>query len=277
MMTHTLRAALGAALFLAGSLATTAQAVEWSAGVGVASLSYPVYRGASERSVLSLPVPLVSVRSENWRLGRDGAQLQLPGLRNLRVRLSANGSLPVDSDESSARAGMPDLDPSFELGPAIMLPILLSPQLEVRPELLIRAVIATDLRRFDAIGWVAQPRLTTTFRQHRPTQSSEWSLSLGPVLGSRRYHDYFYSVAPRFATPERAAYDATGGYGGWRSSASFAWQRGRLGLFIFAAHDALHGANFADSPLVQERNYVLAGLAISWRLAKSVGWDSSLE
>lgn len=271
-MTHPFRAARGAALFFALLLPLPASAVEWMVGGGLATLSYPAYRGAEQRKLLAVPVPIVSLRSEYWELGRNGAQLDLPGLHNLRIRLSASGSLPVDSDEASARDGMPDLDPSLELGPALTLPLQLGPRLELRPELLTRAVLATDLRSVSAIGWVIQPRLTTTWRPRAPRL--EWRLSLGPVYGTRRYHQYFYSVAPRFATPQRAAYEAHSGYGGWRSSTSISWQHGRLGLGTFLSYDGLGGAVFADSPLVLDRGYLIGGLFLSWRLAGSAGWDA---
>ncbi len=45
---------------------------------------------------------------------------------------------------------------------------------------------------------------------------ANWDLSLGvgPIFASDRYQDYFYSVAPEFATPRRPAYDADRDYSG---------------------------------------------------------------
>ena len=46
------------------------------------------------------------------------------------------------------------------------------------------------------------------------------SLNLGPMWASEDYHDYYYSVAPAFATTSRPAYQARAGYSGFMGKIS---------------------------------------------------------
>jgi len=67
------------------------------------------------------------------------------------------------------------------------------------------------------------PRAGIGFPQHENRYVRDfiggWKLGalIGPHFGNQRQHQYFYGVAPEFATPERPAYDAPGGYSGWRA------------------------------------------------------------
>ena len=80
----------------------------------------------------------------------------------------------------------------------------------------------------------------------------------GPLFADQRYHQYFYGVAPEFATAGRPAYEAPGGYAGWRATTAFSRR-----------YDNLHGAQFAPSPLVRKETTVTAGFGISWIFATS--------
>jgi len=95
-------------------------------------------------------------------------------------------------------------------------------------------------------------------------------LLAGPLFADRRYHEYFYGVAPEFATATRPAYEAPGGYAGWRATAAFSRRFGTSAWFgAFLRYDDLHGAVFADSPLVRRQSTVTAGFGISWIFATS--------
>ena len=101
--------------------------------------------------------------------------------------------------------------------------------------------------------------------------AGQWNLGLlaGPLYADRRYHAHFYGVAPGYATASRAAYDAPGGYAGWRATAAFSRRLGNAWLGGFVRYDDLHGAAFAASPLVRRENAVTAGFGVSWIFAVS--------
>jgi outer membrane scaffolding protein for murein synthesis (MipA/OmpV family) len=94
-------------------------------------------------------------------------------------------------------------------------------------------------------------------------------LLAGPLFADQRYHQYFYGVAPEFATAGRPAYQAPGGYAGWRATTAFSRRFGNAWLGAFVRYDNLHGALFAPSPLVRKETTVTAGFGISWIFATS--------
>ena len=101
--------------------------------------------------------------------------------------------------------------------------------------------------------------------------AGRWNLGalVGPLYADRQYHEYFYGVAPAFATATRPAYDAPGGYAGWRATTSIAGRLGNFWLGGFVRYDDLHGAVFAPSPLVRRENSLTAGFGVSWIFAVS--------
>jgi outer membrane scaffolding protein for murein synthesis (MipA/OmpV family) len=100
-----------------------------------------------------------------------------------------------------------------------------------------------------------------------------WDLGLlaGPMFGSERNHEYFYSVAPQYATADRPAFDAKAGYAGSQFLISLSKRYPRYWLGAFARWDSLKGAAFADSPLVRTENYfaVGIGIGIAWIFRES--------
>jgi hypothetical protein len=89
------------------------------------------------------------------------------------------------------------------------------------------------------------------------------------VFGDRRQHEYFYAVAPQFATPQRPAYEAPGAYAALFSIAAVSRRYNGYWIGAFLRADTLRGAVFADSPLVRRSSYVAAGVALSWILGES--------
>ena len=65
------------------------------------------------------------------------------------------------------------------------------------------------------------------------------------------------------------AYDAPGGYSGWRAIAALSRRYGNLYVGGFVRHDDLRGASFAPSPLVRKDSAFTAGFGISWIFAAS--------
>lgn len=242
----------------------------WELGAGVAALQFPAYRGSDESQSFLLPVPYVVYRGEFFKADREGVRGVLFDSDRLQLNLSLSASPPVSSDRVALREGMPDLEPTFEIGPSLNLALWRSPDARIRLEarLPLRAGFTVE-RSPESTGWQFSPQLTLDWRD--PAGMRGWTLGLlaGPVFGDRRQHRYFYEVTPEQATPVRPAFEATGGYGGTQIVAAL-WKRyPSWWLGAFVRYDTLSGAVFHASPLVQRNDYLAAGVAISWLFAES--------
>ncbi|HEU5338913.1 MAG TPA: MipA/OmpV family protein [Sulfuricaulis sp.] len=239
----------------------------WEVGLGVAGVSLPDYRGSDEQRTYLLPLPYVNYRGKFLQIDREGARGKLFSSDRLRLELSVSAGPPARSDDNLARRGMPDIDPTVEMGP--LLEITLSrdsfhdQSWSIR--LPWRIVVATDLAHYDEIGWVFAPNL------HFEMRKGGWELgaAAGPLYASEKYHDYFYEVTPDFATPTRPAYDATSGYSGSRLTITASRRFQSFWVGAFARYDQLSPAAFDDSPLVKKNSSFMAGVGIAWVLAEA--------
>src|SRR4030043_127182 len=96
----------------------------WELGVGAGLLYIPDYRGSNESRFYVLPYPYVVYRGDIIKVDRQKIAGQIFKTDRILLDVSFYGSVPVDSDKNSARAGMEDLDPTFEIGPALDVTIL---------------------------------------------------------------------------------------------------------------------------------------------------------
>jgi hypothetical protein len=119
------------------------------------------------------------------------------------------------------------------------------------------------------IGWTFTPRLALDIKG--PWGFEGWNLGLltGPLFADRRYDDYFYTVAPQFATLARPAFQAKGGYAGTQFITALSKRFPKFWAGAYVRYDTLAGAAFTESPLVQRRSYLVGGIGISWILSKS--------
>jgi outer membrane scaffolding protein for murein synthesis (MipA/OmpV family) len=273
-MTFSVRATLLA--LLAPLAATPALAQDkplWELGLGVGALSLPHYKGSDQQRTWILPVPYVIYRGPILRADRQGARAVLVDGSRLDVDVSIGGSAPTRSKNNEARAGMPDLKSALEVGPNVNWR-LASGQTELFGEqggwrlqlrLPVRAAFTIESNpRY--IGWTAAPNLNLDLRT-----ASGWNIGLlaGPNLNSRRYHGYFYDVAPAYATTERPTYSAPGGYAGSRAVMALSRRFDQHWVGAYLQYDNLNGARFEDSPLVRQRQNVSFGIATAWVLKAS--------
>jgi len=241
----------------------------WEAGAGIAVLDFPDYRGSDERHTLVLPIPYLVYRGDFFKADRESIRGQFYKDDRLDLHLSVNGSIPVDSSDNSARRGMPDLDPTLEIGPNLTVMLLRSDTMHLNLRFPVRAVIATDLSYARDEGWVFQPQINVDFYDRFPGPGWNLGFAAGPMFGNKRYHNYFYGVAPQFATPERPAYDAGSGYGGLQWIAALSKRFPSYWVGGFVRLDTVAGATFEASPLVRQNESFAAGVAIAWILGKS--------
>ncbi len=264
-----------AALCLLCALAAAAPAAAeelplWELGVGVGGFALPDYRGADQGRGYVLQVPYVVYRGDFLKADRRGIRGELFDTDRIELNISVAASLPVDSSRNAARAGMPDLRPSLELGPSLEFALWRSRDgrslLELR--LPLRAAFTLESSP-QGIGWVATPNLNLDLPGRGALAGWNFGLLAGPVYGSRRQHEYFYGVAPEFATPARPAYDAPGGYAGLQFLAAASRRFAGFWVGAFVRADTLSGAAFEASPLLKRDTYVAAGAGIAWVLGVS--------
>lgn len=242
-------------------------------GVTAVALHLPYYRGSDHYGMRFLPLPYLVYRSERVQVTREGLRIRLFSTDRLSLSLSAAASLPGDADANPLRAGMPEVDPTFEAGPSLDLRLHESADgaFRTRLRLPLRAVLATDGTHFKNVGWVAVPHLRGDLSQDRDGWEMSHVATLGPLWATENYHEYFYGVAPQFAdlSLNRPAYDAHGGYSGTRMSLSSGYARARWRFGIFLTYDWLSGAVFRDSPLIEAEHSVVSGVYLTYRLYRS--------
>lgn len=260
---------IGFVMLAAVPPSTAADAPLWELGAGIAGLRLPHYRGSNQSHRWLLPLPYFVYRGEILRADRDGARALLFSSERVTLDLSTAVSAPTRSRDNEARRGMADLSPTFELGPNLNWTVARggpgqqSWKLDLR--LPVRAVVSLD-SHLQLIGWAAAPNVNLDL-----TNLAGWNLGLqaGPLLGSRRLNAHFYDVAPGEATSSRAAYRSAGGYAGSQLTAAMSRRREQAWAGLFIRFDSLHGAQFADSPLVRQRHILSVGVAWSWVFAAS--------
>jgi outer membrane scaffolding protein for murein synthesis (MipA/OmpV family) len=243
----------------------------WEAGLGVAGLSVPDYRGSDQQRFYELPLPYLVYRGDLLRLDNKGITGLLFHSERVRLNISADASVPVNSSQNTARRGMPDLNPVVQIGPSIEIGLYRDTNSErlVQFCLPVRAAIATDLTRWNEEGFVVNPQLTFDYNN---IGRKGWNLGLavGPLFATEPYHEYYYGVAPRYAVPGvRPAYDARAGYSGSMLILTVTKRLGHFWFGAFARYDELSGAVFANSPLMRTDQSVMAGIGVAWVFAES--------
>lgn len=228
----------------------------WELAIGGFGMHSPAYPGSdvSTTNFIALPFPIY--RGSFLRLGEEiekPVRGQILQEERLGITLDMDFSFGSDAAETPLRAGMPDLDPIVELGPEIEW--RLNRNSDERGDwfaaLQLRgAAVFPDLTP-EWRGWVASPEIR--YVRHFGIEGQRLKLRLTPSFASRRYMDYYYSVAPQFAANDRLAFAADGGYLGTTLGAS--WHRPvtrDLELRIGARLSYLGGAKNGESPLFED-------------------------
>jgi len=240
----------------------------WELGAGVGVVSMPDYRGSDQRQTYVLPIPYVVYRGEFLQVDRQKIRGLLYKSDRMELDMSLNGSIPVKSANNAARQGMPDLDPTLEIGPQLNIFLAGSARsdYELTLRLPVRSVQAMDGLQAQNAGLIFSPVLNLDLR---PGNGWHAGLSGGPIFADKQNHAYFYSVDTQYAKPDRPAYAAHGGYSGTQFIASMSKRFPNFWLGAYLRADSLQGAAFEDSPLLREKYSVSGGFGISWVFAQS--------
>jgi len=243
----------------------------WEIGAGVAVAGYPDFPGSDQYNFVGVPIPVVVYRGDWLRVSRGDARARLYDSPRFDINITGGGSLPADSDRDNGRDGMPDLDPTFSVGPSLdwTLSDPANQKSRLRFRLPVRAAFVASVSDFDTLGVLIQPNVVYDhYWQH---DADAWTLSLqaGPLWASSDYNAYYYAIKPEFARSDRPVYGTSSGYGGTRASVGLLRRSGRLSFGSYLSLDYLKGATFDDSPLVVTDQSYLAGAFVAWRFWQS--------
>jgi MipA family protein len=184
----------------------------WELGVAAGVFYSPDYPAADKNSLHGLALPNLIYRGDFFRMGRDSiAKGVFIDNEYAELNVSLAASFNANSSDNNARRGMPDLDYLVEIGPQLKIKIgeLYGGNTEL--QLPVRAVFSTDLGRVDQRGFLFNPKLSHE-RKKIFNSRIDMGSSIGSSFATKKLHEYFYRVDPRFATAARPAYEADGGY-----------------------------------------------------------------
>lgn len=256
---------------LAALAAGTTRAEEkplWEVGLGAGFLVFNDYRGAATTHVYPVPVPYFVYRGEFLKSDRDGLRGLFLKQDRVELSLSVNATAPVRND--SARHGMPDLRSTVEVGPQLNVHLWRSADRRMKLDLRLPVRAALTLQAVPHyVGVFIEPHLALDLAQFQGDDGWKLGLLAGPLFADRRYDDYFYTVAPQFATAQRPAYTARGGYAGSEALVSLTRRYPTFWVGAYLRHDWLEGASFENSPLVKRDSYWSAGFGLTWLIRQS--------
>ena len=240
----------------------------WEVGLGAGGVAFEDYRGSNTVHAYPIPVPYFLYNGKFLKADREGVRGTLFNQDKLEINLSFNLTTPVRNDR--IRNGMPDLRSTVEAGPSFDLHLFRSDDEKIKFDLRmpLRAAMTVEASP-KIIGWTFTPRFNLDIGD--PFGVVGWNLGLlaGPLFADRRYDNYFYSVAPQFATATRPEFQASGGYAGTETLAALSKRFPKFWVGAYMRYDTLAGASFLDSPLIQTRRYWTAGIGFAYMIRQS--------
>lgn len=240
----------------------------WELGLGVGALAFRDYRGADTTHAYPVVVPYFIYRGKVVQADREGLKGKLFNQVRLEFNVSVNATTPVR--DNAARQGMPDLRPTIELGPSLNVHVWRSADERVKFDVRMPVRAAFTIEGSPrAIGYFFTPNANVDIEDAAGLPGWNVGLSTGPLFATSRYNEYYYTVAPQYATADRPAYRAGAGYAGAQMLGSLSKRFPSYWTGAYVRYDTLAGATFESSPLVKSRGYWSAGIGIAWLISHS--------
>jgi outer membrane protein len=251
---------------------------KWEFGLGPALLSYPDYPGSKEQNQLLIPLPYIVYRGEDFSINQQAITKPFLKTPTVELDLSLSGSIPVSSKDNKKRTGMEDLDGSIGLGPVLKYQLYQHQLNELKFELPIRAIIASDFKSIHQEGWVANPGIFYYYRDDF-TQKQRIKLTVGATanFADAQNHNYYYGVDSDYATLDRPAYKTTDGFSGMSYHLALNYHFDQFWLGGFWRGLDMSQAVYKESPLVETQFSNMFGLTLTWNFMKSVETVKGLE
>lgn len=225
----------------------------WGLGLGFGWV--PNYAGAKKSDFHYLPFPVF--RGDRFKIDRvDGISGRVGNTSRLKFSWSFIFQFPMKSKDIEIRQDMPDLDWFFGIGPMLKYTLWKRNKNELFLRVPIRPNFCTNFRsRFQFCGLDISPGLR--FIQHL----NSWGkimYRMETYTYSRQYSDYYYSVTPDQARPNRPAYEAKSGFLG------FGW--GIVHTLPMSSWDFVTAATVYDYSLSRNRDSPLFVSPYNWAI-----------
>jgi len=239
----------------------------WEIGAVALGVSQQAYPGSDQNVGRGLALPFFIYRGQVLRADRGSLGVRAMKSPSFELDLGAAAAFGSNSEDISARQGMPNLGTLIELGPRLKWKLGSAPGGGTwRAEFPLRAVF--DLSDDAAHrGWSFEPELVF---ERRAKGGWRYSTTLGLIVADQALAATFYQVTPELATLTRPAYTAQSGLLGWRLGTSFSrslnpdWR-----MFGFARIDSVAGSANQNSPLVRQTTGASVGLGLAYTWMRS--------
>jgi len=246
------------------SFSAHAQKSKWELGGGIGTLDFRLYPGSKQSNYYIVPLPYMTYSNKYVQIDR-GIRGILTSSERWKLDISADFGLPVNSSNSDVRQGMENLDPVIQFGPSLEYTFTgdYKSKDEVRLEVPLRSAIIANSDNVHNVGWLIEPRLV--YEQRRIGKSGLfYKLRTGLRYASKDQHAYYYDVDQTFVTPDRELFQSDEGYSGFLLDLRATWREDNMLFWGIARYQSLSGAAFEDSPLVEDENYFLIGMGVTW-------------
>ena len=240
----------------------------WEVGGFAGSLSTPAYPASAERLNRNLVLPYFIYRGERLSVDRDGIDARLRLASDYELDLGVSGSFPASSNDIAVRQGMPDLGTLLEFGPRLKVKLPSpGPGLRLGLDLPLREVFEVS-GGTRGQGLVFEPTLALDM----DNVGGGWSLTakFGLTWGDQQINQYFYGVAPAYATALRPAFEAQSGLMSARASLGASKSLNPdVRVFGYARMDYFGLSSNTASPLHLQNSSPSLGLGLTWTLGRS--------
>ena len=245
------------------ALANNSQKPLWELGVLGGYVSWPHYMGSDQRYSLPVAIPYVVYRGERLRVNRDGVRGLLWSGSRFALDLGLSFNPMVKSADSKARAGLPDLELSGEIGPRLLMLIYRS-ESEWQTVFRIPYRFVGDIKGSSS-GWTMEPNILIS--SNADIGGVGGYLNFGLLYGSQKYNDTYYGVANIYQTSDRPAYTAPEGLHSLFTTIGLKFRATQdLSMGFYAKSRFLDVGVLKESPLVREPNDYSLGLWLAWSL-----------
>ena len=246
----------------------------WELGLGAAYFSGHDYPASDDPNEAGLVLPFFIYRSEVVRVEGRGVGAVAYERPRLKLDVSLGGSLNAESEGNAARAGMPDLDFLFELGPRLNTLLLRRVHADGGVSTLrwlnsARGVVSSDFSSLNSRGFLFKSELE--FRRKRVFGSGfDFQVQFDSTWATRKLHDYFYSVPTEFETATRRSFRAESGYLSSTLTTGFGYKiTPAVRIFTAVNFESFNGAANEESPLFETDSNVNFAVAIVWTARSS--------
>jgi outer membrane protein len=245
-------------LFLSLFCFMSLNAAQLDLGLGAGTMFYPDYLGSKNNNTLFIPYPYISYQSDKLSIDREGLKQKFLTYGDFSLELSAAGSLPIES--SGAREGMNDLDPAFEIGPALIYTAYQDEALTLKIDLPLRTVLSTDFKGIDYRGYIYELRGELDYK----VNDYILQFHTGFMWADAKYHNHFYGVGSNDVTNTRASYQAKAGYTAYKTSLGLSKRFDNVWAGAFVRHYSLNESSIIHSPLKERNSALYGGLFVAY-------------